>query len=135
VALAGLLAGPVWARPAVTIAKPWMRFLLPSLPAAGYMVVENDGAGPVQITGASSPDCGMLMLHESSDASGMAMMMDVPHVTVPAHGSVTFAPGGYHLMCMQPKMTVGQNVPVTVTLQDGSRLRTEMPVFGARSQP
>jgi copper(I)-binding protein len=135
IVVAGLLAGPAAAQPAVTITKPWMRYLLPSLPAAGYMVVQNNGGSPVAITGASSSACGMLMLHESSDASGMAMMMDVPNVTVPAHGSVTFAPGGYHLMCMQPKMVVGQNVPVTVTLQGGAQVRTLMRVYGAQSQP
>ncbi len=29
--------------------------------------------------------------------------MMVKQVTVPAHGAVSFSPGGYHLMCMQPR--------------------------------
>jgi copper(I)-binding protein len=77
----------------------------------------------------------MLMLHKSQDSSGMAMMMDVPSVTVPAHGSVTFAPGGYHLMCMQPSMKIGETVNVTLMFQDGSKLAAALPVFGPQGSP
>ncbi len=119
----------------VTASKPWMRYLLPSLPAGGYLVLHNSSDTPAILTAASSPACGMLMLHESQDSSGMAMMMAVPNVTVPAHGSVSFAPGGYHLMCMQPAMKVGSTVPVTLSFQDGSTLTVAMPVFGATGAP
>jgi copper(I)-binding protein len=112
-----------------------MRYLLPNIPAGGYLVLKNAGDTPAVLTGAASPACGMLMLHESQDSSGMAMMMDVPNVTVPPHGAITFAPGGYHLMCMQPSMKVGTKVPVTLQFQDGSTLALMMPVYGASGQP
>lgn len=118
--------------PQVTAEKPWMRYLLPSIPAGGYLVLKNSGTAPAVLTGASSPDCGMLMLHQSMESSGMSMMMDVPSVTIPAGGSVRFSPGGYHLMCMQPKMAVGQKVPVTLNFQDGSSLILLVPVLGAQ---
>jgi copper(I)-binding protein len=123
------------AGPDVVISHGWMRYLLPSLPAAGYMTVENNGDADVVIAGAASPACGMLMLHKSQDDSGMAMMMDVPSVTVPAHGSVNFAPGGYHLMCMSPVMKVGDKVAVTLTLQGGGSIATTVPVYGAQDGP
>jgi len=130
-----LLAGPALAQSSVTITKPWMRYLLPSIPAAGYMLVQNSGDADAVITGAASPDCGTLMLHKSTDDSGMAMMMDMQTITVPAHGSVAFAPGGYHLMCMSPTMKVGGHVPVTLTLQDGSKIPASLPVYGAQGSP
>ncbi len=99
------------------------------------MELQNPGAADVTVTGAASPACGMLMLHKSTDTSGMAMMMDVPSITVPAHGSVTLAPGGYHLMCMQPTMKLGDAVPVTLSLQDGSTVSATLPVYGAQSSP
>jgi copper(I)-binding protein len=123
------------AAPGVTVRQPWMRYLLPSLPAAGYMVLQNAGDSAAVLTGAASPACGMLMLHQSQDDSGMAMMMDVQTVPIPAHGSVSFAPGGYHLMCMQPRMKIGDKVPVTLRFQDGSSLATVMPVYGAQTAP
>jgi copper(I)-binding protein len=123
------------ASPTVTVTKPWIRYLLPSLPAAGYMTLSNSGNTDAVLTGAASPACGMLMLHKSQDDSGMAMMMDVRTITVPANGSVTFAPGGYHLMCMQPKMNIGDRLPVVLSFQGGSTLSTTMPVYGAQNAP
>jgi hypothetical protein len=130
-----LLPSLAFAQQSVTIQKPWMRYLLPNIPAAGYMTLQNTGAAPITITGASSPACGMLMLHKSQDDSGMAMMMDMQTITIPANGSVTFAPGGYHLMCMQPKMKIGDQLPVTLSFQNGSTLSATLPVYGAQNAP
>lgn len=102
----GHAAGP----PDVTASKPWIRYLLPNIPAGGYVVLTNTGDADAVLTAAASPACGMLMLHQSEDSSGMAMMMNVPSMTVPAHGSVSFTPGGYHLMCMQPNMHINELV-------------------------
>jgi copper(I)-binding protein len=136
--LASLLFGlpcPAWASPTVTVTKPWVRYLLPSIPAAGYMTVRNDGDSAAVLTDASSPSCGMLMLHKSEDSSGMAMMMDMQTITIPAHGSVTFQPGGYHLMCMSPAMKPGDTVKMTLSFQDGSTMTVAAPVYGAQSSP
>jgi copper(I)-binding protein len=132
--LATLLPGLAAAQ-SVTVQKPWMRYLLPSIPAAGYMTLQNSGSAPVVVTGASSPACGMLMLHKSEDSSGMAMMMDVPNITIPPHASQTLAPGGYHLMCMQPNMKIGENVPITLTFQNGGSVSASLPVYGAQGSP
>jgi copper(I)-binding protein len=123
------------ASPAVTVEKPWMRYLLPSLPAAGYMTLTNTGNTDAVLTGAASPACGMLMLHKSQEDSGMAMMMSLQTITIPANGSVSFAPGGYHLMCMQPKMKIGDQLRVTLRFQDGASLAATMPVYGAQNAP
>ena len=114
----------------VTAQNPWMRYLLPSVPAGGYLTLRNDSDNPAVLTGASSPACGSLMLHQSETMSGMSRMVMVPSVTVPAHGTVSFAEGGYHLMCMKPTMKLGDKISVTLTFQDGSTLPLTMPVYG-----
>src|SRR6187551_2303237 len=86
----------------VTIEKPWMRFIIKARPAAGYFTLRNNGDAAVELTGASSSACGMLMLHQSKQEKGVDRMMHVKSVSVPAHGTLAFAPGGYHLMCMSP---------------------------------
>ncbi len=129
-----LLALPVLlgaAAPAgVTAEHPWMRYLLPNIPAGGYFTLRNDADTPAVLTGASSPACGTLMLHESEDMSGMAMMVMVPSIIVPAHGAVSFAGGSYHLMCMKPKMKRGEEISVTLNFQGGSTLALTMKVYG-----
>ena len=118
--------------PGVTVSDGWMRFLTPRIPAGGYFTLHNGGQDAEVLDGARSPDCGMLMLHQSSDLSGMARMQDVGSVLVPAGGTVSFAPGGYHLMCMQPSpaLHLGGKIPVTLTFQDGSSLTTSFSVRG-----
>lgn len=135
----GLAAGwPLAAQagtPLVTAQKPWFRYLLPNIPAAAYMTLQNTGTADAVLTGAASPDCGTLMLHESEDRSGMSMMMSVAKITIPAGGKVALAPGGYHLMCMQPKMQRGGKVPVTLKFADGSIVLLVLPVYGPAGPP
>ena len=120
--------------PGVSIDDAWMRVLTPEVPAGGYFRLRNASPDPLMLTGASSPDCGMLMLHESSSAGGMESMRDVGAITVPAGGTLTFAPGGYHLMCMSPSpaMKPGQTAPVTLHFETGQSISASFVVRGAR---
>jgi copper(I)-binding protein len=132
-----LIATPVLAAPAlaanVTIDNPWFRALPNNLPAGGYFTLHNASQTAVTLTAASSPACGMLMLHKSESMNGMASMEDVASVPVPAGGFVAFAPGGYHLMCMKPTpaMKPGANVPVTLQFADGTRIVSAFTVKNA----
>jgi copper(I)-binding protein len=116
----------------LTIEKPWIRLIIKARPAAGYFTVKNDTDKTVELTGAASPACGMVMLHQSVEENGVGKMLPVKSVAVPAHGQFSFAPGGYHLMCMQPQpsMTIGHNVPLTLTFADGQSLTAQFPVQG-----
>ena len=91
------------------------------------------GATPQALVGASSSACGSLMLHQSVTKNGVEQMIMVPKVAVPAHGTLQFAPGGYHLMCMSPAATMrpGQSVPVTLQFEGGGTLSASFPVRGA----
>jgi copper(I)-binding protein len=132
----GVLAAPAAASPSLTISHAWLRFLTPQIPAAGYFTLYNGGQHAAVLTGAASPACGKLMLHESVVHNGAASMQMVPDVVVPAHGSVTFRPGGYHLMCMSPLATIapGQSAPVSLSFKDGSTVTATFPVYGAKGK-
>ncbi|MDQ2804088.1 MAG: copper chaperone PCu(A)C [Pseudomonadota bacterium] len=134
-ALAILLGAAAPAR-GLSVTQAWMRVLIPPLPAAGYFTVANSGDVATVLTSASSPACGQLMLHRSVDASGIARMDMVPSVTIPAHGTLAFAPGGYHLMCNNPANSVvpGGQVPVTLQFQDGTTLRVDFAVYGPKGR-
>jgi copper(I)-binding protein len=95
-----------------------------ALPAGAYVVLHNDGSAPVALTGASSPVYGEAMLHESSSTGGMSRMRTIDALPIPAHGTQTLAPGGYHLMLMDAKHPVqpGDTVRVTLKFGDGSTL-------------
>ena len=114
----------------VKLSDAWIRALPAHLPAGGYFTLHNGSSNTLSLTGANSPACGMLMLHKSDSMAGMAHMEDVDRVDVPAGGTVKFAPGGYHLMCMDPTpaIKVGNKVPVTLNFVDGSSTTAEFVV-------
>lgn len=108
----------------LTLSDGWFRALPPSVPSGAYFTLHNSGDRPVTLTGADSPACGMLMLHQSQEMGGMGHMADVASVDVPAGGTLRFAPGGYHLMCMdaRPVLKPGATAPVTLHFADGARI-------------
>lgn len=133
------LAVPVCAQAAeagVTAGNAWMRYIVPARPAGGYLDVANDSDEARAIVGASSPACAGLMLHQSMTKGGMGGMKAVERVDVPAHGEAHFAPGGFHLMCMQPTAAVrpGKSVPVTLKFDDGGTLTVDFAVRDAKGE-
>jgi periplasmic copper chaperone A len=131
--LTSLIAMPV---SAATISNPWLRVLPGDLPAAGYFTLTNDGQKPLVLNGASSPACGMLMLHKSSDTGGMSSMEDVTTVTVAPGQQIAFKPGSYHLMCMSPKagLRKGGTAKVTLTFADAPALSADFVITDARGR-
>jgi hypothetical protein len=124
------------AKDGLLVSDPWVRMVLPSQPAAGYFTLSNDSAKARLLVSASSPACGMLMLHESINENGAERMVMVKSVKVPAHGKIKFAPGGYHLMCMSPSkdVTPGHVIRITLHFNDGRGVTAKFPVRGAKGE-
>lgn len=119
----------------ITVQTPWIRYLLPSVPAGGYLTLHNNSDTPASLTAVSSPACGALMLHQSMNMGGTAMMVPVTSIPIPAHGQAELVEGGYHMMCMKPDMKVGGMVDITLTFADGSTLLVKTPVYGPAGAP
>ncbi len=113
----------------------WIRLLPAGLPAAGYMEVANPAGTARKLVSVDSDDFGQVMLHQSMQSSGMSHMRHVDRIEIPAHGKVTLAPGGYHLMLMQPKhaLTVGQTVMLVLHFADGGTLSVPFEVKPANA--
>ncbi len=122
---------PALAQSPLAVSDGWIR-LVPGN-AAGYFTVKNNGTAKVQLTGADTPACGMLMMHKSENTGGMSSMQDVKAVEIPGGGTLKFAPGGYHLMCMgeKPALKVGATVPVTLSFQGAPPLTAQFQVRSA----
>ena len=134
-ALAAAMASPALAAQ-VQVSDGWFRALPAGLPAGGYFTLHNNADSAIDLTGASSPACTSMMLHESIESGGMGRMVMVHKVIVPAHGDVQFKPGGYHIMCMHPKpvMKPGATVPVTLEFADGSKATSDFAVKNAKGE-
>lgn len=133
---ASVVAGVVPAGAAdhdLVLSEPWMRMIIPQRPAAGYFTLTNNGGKEVELTGASSPGCGKMMLHKSVEENGVDKMLPVESIPVAPHKSISFAPRGLHLMCMNPTagLAPGKSVPVTLKFKDGTTLKADFPVRNA----
>ncbi|MBS0274447.1 MAG: copper chaperone PCu(A)C [Proteobacteria bacterium] len=134
-AVALLVSAPAQAA-TVTVKDAWFRSLPARLPAGGYFTLHNGGDKAITLTGAESSACGMLMLHKTESANGAGMMVDVSTVAIPARSNLKFAPGGYHLMCMDPAsaMKPGRTVSVTFNFSDGTKTHVPFQVKNAKGE-
>lgn len=81
---------------------------------AGYFKIDNGTVAPVTLTRVSSPDFARVELHRSIIEDGVARMVASGPVTVAAHSSMTFKPGGYHLMLFTAVRTLHAGDSVTL---------------------
>ncbi|MCC8394953.1 copper chaperone PCu(A)C [Paraburkholderia sp. MMS20-SJTR3] len=115
---------------AISVKDAWVRWLPNNLPAAGYATLVNAGDKPVDLVDVSSDDYGDVMLHQTVSNGSTQKMVMVDKLTVPAHGQVAIAPGGYHLMLEDAKHKVapGDTVHLTLKFSDGATLSTPFAV-------
>jgi copper(I)-binding protein len=116
----------------IVVRDGWFRAMPAALPSGGYFTIRNGGGKPVTLTGVESPACGMLMMHKSS-RGGMDHVMSL-HMA--AGQTMTFAPNGYHLMCMGATALLrpGGFVPVTFAFEGGTRVTANFQVRDARGK-
>lgn len=132
-ATAGLLLAlsqPALAQPAgVHVADAWSRPAAAGGAGAGYMTVMNHGKADA-LTGAESPVAGKVEMHASSMTGGVMRMAKETRVPLPPGGSVSFAPGGRHLMLIGLKrpLRLGERVPATLRFASGAKVKVEFVV-------
>ena len=127
-----LLPLAAWsAGPSVLASQVWIRQAPPGVSVmAGYFVLQDMTGEPLTLKSVTSPDFAAVEMHRSFVQDNQEHMEPVPSITLPAHGSVEFKPGGYHLMLMQPKKNLfaGDTVTLTLSFSDGSELTLLAPV-------
>ena len=127
-------AAPALAAPAsVMVSGCWIRMLPGALPSGGYFSVMNMSDKPVDLTGVQSAAFGMAMLHQTRSNGGTSTMAAIDKATVPANGTLDFAPGGYHVMFEKPAQAVkvGASIPVTFSFSDGEKVTSACVVKNA----
>jgi periplasmic copper chaperone A len=106
-------------------------------PAAGYFTIHG---GPTDATliNVSTDVAIRTEMHESKMAAGGGMTMDaVRSLPIPALQTVTFAPGGKHVMLfdVNPGIKPGAAITFTYTFADGLRIQQDARVIAAGDAP
>ena len=107
------------------VAHPFARATAATAMAgAGYVTILNSGAADDALIGVEA-DFPRVMLHDSKTVDGVASMLALDAVTIPAGETVTFAPGGMHVMFMGlngDPLEVGEEIPATLIFENAGRL-------------
>jgi periplasmic copper chaperone A len=93
-------------------------------PASVYFTITNDGAEMQLIRSAYVEGAESAMLHETSEWSGQVDMQEISGAQVQAGETVSFEPGGKHVMVMglDPMPSPGGEVEVTLTFARGDKV-------------
>ena len=136
-ALACLAPSWAWAED-VSVSDAWVRVATGDGPLAGYLVIHNNSDKPLLLRGASSPDFGHVMLHQSRVEGGQATMQAVSEgVRIAPGAKLALQPGGYHLMLMHRRRALapGDNVEIELAFARHDPLLVRLAVKPVWYQP
>ena len=119
----------------------WARASAGAASMGAVYLALTGGAQPDRLTGASTPVAAMAGVHESTAEGGVMRMRAVNALPLPPGKTVTFAPGGYHIMLMDLRhpLVAGQTFPLTLTFEHAAPMTVEVRVraigAGAAAEP
>ena len=106
----------------VSVRDAWVRESPPGVAMmAGYMALRNNTSRSQVLVAASSSGFETVMIHRTIVKDGMAGIEHAPQIELSPNASLLFAPGGYHLMLLNPKRTLraGNRVDVNLEFRGG----------------
>jgi copper(I)-binding protein len=110
----------------ISVRDAWVRETPPGIAMmAGYMVLQNKTSRSQVLVAARSSGFETVMIHRTVAKEGMTGMEHAPQIELLPHASLLFAPGGYHLMLLNPKrpLRAGDRVDITLEFRGGLVLR------------
>ena len=104
--------------PGVSVRDAWIRETPPGMSVmAGYMALRNNTSRLQVLVAASSSGFESAMIHRTIVKDGIAGMAHLSQIGLPPNTKLIFAPGGYHLMLMNPKRTLRAGDSVVINLE------------------
>jgi hypothetical protein len=124
----------------ITLRDGWIRETPPGVQnAAAFLTLHNSGTASKSI---SAIQCAAVAarceLHEhiKTESGGMRMQQVRAPLTIPANGTLTFVPGGYHIMLFDIKMPLraDTHIPLLFVFDDQSTFTVQLPVKSIRAE-
>jgi copper(I)-binding protein len=103
---------------------------------AGYLTLKNEGDSTARLLAVQSDRFQSATVHRTVIENGVARMRELNHLEIAPGEEVRFAPGGIHVMLMQPRREVvpGEHIEMTFLFSDGQRLRAIFEVQAAETE-
>lgn len=119
---------------ALTVTDAWARQAM-SMDTAGaaYMTIANGTGEADALTGVQTDAAANPEIHETTNEGGMMAMHPVERIEVPAGGSVSLEPGGYHIMLINltQELEVGGTIDLTLTFEKAGDIKVTAEVRAA----
>jgi copper(I)-binding protein len=99
----------------------------------GYVTITNTGPAPDRLIGGSTSISGKLELHEMSMSNGVMKMRPVTGgLEIKPNETVTFKPGGYHLMFvgLKHQLEPNQHFKATLDFEKAGKVDVDFTVAG-----
>jgi len=106
----------------VSVRDAWVRETPPGIAmTAGYMVLQNKTSRSQVLVAARSSGFETVTIHRTVAKQGMTGMEHASKIELLPNASLLFAPGGYHLMLLNPKrpLRAGDRVDITLEFRGG----------------
>lgn len=132
--LSTLIAAPALAGSAaesISANDPFVRMVPPGTANTGaFMVLKNPNDKDHKLVKAESPAAKVVELHTHTMEGGMMKMRPVKDIEIKAKGEAVLKPGSLHVMLigLKQELKEGDNVPITLTFDDGSSKKVDAPV-------
>ena len=107
----------------ITINDPYVRAVPPMVKTtAAFMQIQNSDKVERFVVDAATPVAGAVELHMHTNDDGVMRMRRIPHIHLPPGEIAALQPGGLHIMLfdLQAPLEPGDELPVTLTFEDGS---------------
>jgi len=116
----------------ITVEQPWARATpAGAMTGAVYMTLANKTGTADRLTAAASDVAQKVQIHEMAVVNGIMQMRELANgLAVPANGSVTLKPGGYHVMLigLKKQLIAGQTLPLTLTFAKAGNISITVPI-------
>jgi copper(I)-binding protein len=117
---------------ALEISQPWARATPKGADSgAAYLTVTNTGKTLERLSCTSSDAAATCQVHEMSMHNGVSQMRPMEDgVPIKPGETVTFKPGGYHIMLgnLKHQLQQGKTVEATLKVSDGSTVSVQFPI-------
>ena len=96
---------------------------------SGYTKITNNTDVTISIDSITSPDFETVEIHETIIVNGIARMIEIEQLTIPANNDIVLKRGGKHFMFFDPtkNINIGQNIKLNIKLSNNENLKFEVP--------
>lgn len=122
--------------PQIELDRAWARPTVGQAPGAVYVAIDNKGGSADRLTGASTDNAAMAMVHQNEVVNGVARMRMAGEINIPAGDRIEMVPGGTHIMLegLRAPLKTGDRFDLVLRFKESGDKTVKVTVAGPEGQ-